>query len=256
MDVLSLYQAGKLPRALLFTGGAAAGEAVRAVKLHLCESESKPCGKCGACVRITRKVHPDVVSVKDEMPDGSYKIKPLRAVVDSGSLRPGGGARVYVFEAVDEMSEQCQNALLKFIEEPPEYNRFIFTAENDSRVLPTIMSRVVKINADGGAPDAPPESAEAVETVKAIMSALFRKSEYGAAAAFSRVKDRQVLSETLRLLLGEMKNALPRSKNKKGVLAAIDAVYEYVKRADANPNVSITAASCAAEIYKELFDVR
>ncbi|MDR0196674.1 MAG: hypothetical protein LBI36_00430 [Oscillospiraceae bacterium] len=256
-----LYETGKFPHALLFAGDGALGEAADyAVKLYLCENEDKPCGSgdvCRSCDMINRGIHPDAVRVKDEMPDGSYKIKPLRGLIDSGSLRPRGDVRVYVFEAVDEMSEQCQNTLLKFIEEPAEYNRFIFSAENVSRVLPTVLSRTVRIFVARDERAASPENAQVSEIVGAIAFALARKSEYETLVAFSRAKDRQLFADVLKALLEKLRSVMVSdSVSAKSAVASADIVYKYIKRAEVNPNMAIATTSCALEIYAAYTAVR
>ena len=49
-----------------------------------------------------------------------------------------GDVRVIIFEGLDGLSVQIQNTLLKFIEEPLEFNRYIFTAESRTPILRTV----------------------------------------------------------------------------------------------------------------------
>ena len=145
MTIQKLYDSGRFPHAILLLNG----DYHPVLDLYKCNPA-------------------DTVHVKDAMPDGSYKVIPLREIVNSGNLRPQfGDLRVFVFADFDSMSEICQNALLKFIEEPHEFNRFVMTADSTAKILPTVLSRVVVVNADGGTPGAscPTEYAEIAKTV-------------------------------------------------------------------------------------------
>jgi DNA polymerase III delta prime subunit len=257
MNIQSLYDGGRLPHAVLFVGGGCREHAEYAVKLYI--------GSDGLN-------HPDVVLVKESMPDGVYKIKPLREVIGAGNLRPQfGETRVFVFHDFDSMTANngiCQNALLKFIEEPHEYNRFILTAKSVSGILPTVMSRVVVIREDSG-DDSPDDSDEQVKAVsKSIIEALRMKSEYDVAAAFSQIKDRQNLIGVLQALLEDFSVVIanlsdsgippqPASGKPEKLIKTADVIQKYIELAEFNANIKtvspITATSCAAEIYKELY---
>jgi len=198
-----------------------------------------------------------VIKVVDRMKDGRYNIDDLRGVIALGALRPlDGGTQTFVFDNVDNMSERCQNALLKFIEEPSDYNRFVFTAENKAKILPTVLSRVVitEIKNDN-------TTVQDGETAKAIASALARKNEYETLAVFSRIKDRLSLTEVLKLLLAEFRDALyketelMRNAGAGGLLRAADAVSEYVGRMEFNPNMTVITTVIAAEIFNLIFNV-
>jgi hypothetical protein len=221
MTIQSLYDSGRLPHAILLLDSSQEQEMLRLYGCHAA----------------------DTVFVKELMPLNTakvqtYSVKAIREVVASGNLRPQfGDLRVFVFRDFDTMSVICQNALLKFLEEPHEFNKFVLTAESKARILPTILSRVVAV---GQAALSVPDC----ETAKAIISALTRRDEYAAAAAFAQIKDRQTLLEVLRALLPELLNA--------GQLNATDIIQKYIKRVEINPNIPMTVSSCSAELYKEI----
>lgn len=56
-----------------------------------------------------------------------------------------GPYKVYIIPEADIMTVQAQNALLKTIEEPPQYAVFILLTENADVLLPTINSRCVML---------------------------------------------------------------------------------------------------------------
>jgi DNA polymerase III delta prime subunit len=221
MNIRTLYQSGRFPHAVLLLGG----DCSEVLQMYKCDPA-------------------DTVYVKEAMPGTSdseraYKIKPLREIIASGNLRPQfGDMRVFVFNEFDLMSEICQNALLKFIEESHEFNRFVMTAESTAKILPTILSRIVVIRSNDH------KSEPVNEIAREIVSALVQKDEYSAAAAFSRVKDRLLLGEVLQALLKELLEAK--------LINATDIIKKYQKRTEVNPNISMTVTSCTAELFKEI----
>ncbi|MCL1904254.1 MAG: hypothetical protein FWF94_07545 [Oscillospiraceae bacterium] len=236
MNIQSLYDGGRFPHAVLLSGGDS-DDVKRVLELHQCAPA-------------------DTVYVKELMPDEAYKIAPLREVIASGNLRPQfGETRVFVFNDFDMMGEsyhgeQCQNALLKFIEEPHEFNRFVITAGSTAKILPTILSRVVVIrekeNGDNNAVDKPTDS-EIIAS--AIISALAKKNEYALATEFARIKDRQALAAVLQALIQKLSVIMRTAKNPARVISVTDIIQKYIRRLEVNPNIQITITSCAADIY-------
>lgn len=141
----ALHSDGRIPHAIMLTGAKGLGKKLLArwcALLMMCENGNAPCMQCRNCHNILSDEHPDVIFAKGE----KYTADSIRDLVHKASLYPNDGdLRVVIFEDCDEMSEVHQNILLKAIEEPSKYNRYIFTCENTASVLPTIMSRVVSI---------------------------------------------------------------------------------------------------------------
>ena len=134
---------GRLPHALLFSGSAGCGKknmARYAAQLFLCGAPT--CGECAVCRMTEADAHPDVKLVKRAC-DGKYAIDAVRAALSDIAVLPNNGAvKIYVFEDFDGVSDKVQNHLLKIIEEPAPFVKFIFTCESASNVLVTILSRV------------------------------------------------------------------------------------------------------------------
>ncbi len=144
-------KSGRIPHGILLTGDEGAGKRVIAdyiSMLTLCEKGgAEPCGCCNECMRIEQHIHPDVVYPLRESKGGKYTVGEVTEfIAECGKLPNDAEYRICVFEQIDEMNASCQNALLKFIEEPQRFNRFIFTCGDKSRVLETIISRVTQIN--------------------------------------------------------------------------------------------------------------
>ena len=93
-------------------------------------------------------VHPYFkhVTITDKQ---SISIDQVRDIVRFMSLRTTGHAtvsRVVIIENAQAMTTHAQNALLKTIEEPPEGSVIILTAPSELGILPTILSRIQRIN--------------------------------------------------------------------------------------------------------------
>ena len=147
---LAEYKQGdRLPHSLLFYGDAGTGKHVLAdytAMLYFCKSGGDiPCGQCINCTRIEQHIHPDVIYVNC----GELSVTELREVLRSSyGLPVEGELRVYIMTEFQLFNRECQNALLTFLEEPTEHNRFILTASNRSGILPTILSRTALIQSE------------------------------------------------------------------------------------------------------------
>lgn len=137
--------AGRLPPSLLLSGPAGVGKRTFAVELSralLCAAPSGigPCGRCAACSRSGRGLHPDLMVVA---PDGaSVKIEQVRDLVREVMGRPFEAARrAFVVDEAHLMTEQAQNALLKSLEEPPPTSFLFLVTSQPQALLTTIRSR-------------------------------------------------------------------------------------------------------------------
>ena len=148
---------GRLSHAVLFSGHSGVGKKTLAkytAELFMCKNGA--CGACPVCRNIENGVHPDVIFVKEGC-GGKYTMDALREVLSGTVIRPNNGSiKLYVFEDCDTMRPEHQNSLLKLIEEPAEYLRFVFTCENTSIIPETVLSRVTEFEV----PDTPVEECE------------------------------------------------------------------------------------------------
>lgn len=101
------------------------------------------CGRCDSCRHFGNGVHPDFKSLQLESKEKNIKVERVRQSVCADlNMRPQFGSRKVYLIAADFLNEQGQNALLKSLEEPPDYVFFILTVISPERLLPTILSRV------------------------------------------------------------------------------------------------------------------
>lgn len=139
---------GQLSHSYLLTGPAGAGKHTLAQLLAAameCEGEEKPCLRCVRCKKVLGGIHPDVIFVED--PDKkSLSVKQVRQICSDLYIRPNEGRRkIYIFPRAHDLNPQSQNALLKCMEEPPEYGVFLLLSEHAERLLPTVRSRCVEL---------------------------------------------------------------------------------------------------------------
>ena len=107
--------------------------------------EKIPCGICSGCRKALEGVHPDIITV-DDPEHKSMTVEPIRAARSDMFIRPNEGKRkIYIIPRGQDMNESAQNALLKILEEPPDYGVFLILSTNAERLLPTIRSRCAEL---------------------------------------------------------------------------------------------------------------
>ncbi len=98
------------------------------------------CGVCSSCIKFGADSHPDFLLVSPEK--GAIKIDQIRKLIKKLSFAPyEAKIRVVLIEDVHTMRQEAANSLLKTLEEPPENNLLILTADSAGKVLQTIISR-------------------------------------------------------------------------------------------------------------------
>lgn len=90
--------------------------------------------------------HPDIIWVTHEKK--SIGVDDIRLQVNSDIfVKPYSSSyKIYIIDEAEKLTEQAQNALLKTIEEPPEYALFLLLVSNIATILPTILSRCIQLN--------------------------------------------------------------------------------------------------------------
>jgi hypothetical protein len=93
--------------------------------------------------KVLAGIHVDV-SVLDNGAGTLIKTDEIRAIRRGSMLRPfDGEVKVYIIAHAHNMNQSAQNALLRILEEPPRYVRFILLTRNAAALLPTVRSRCV-----------------------------------------------------------------------------------------------------------------
>lgn len=144
---------GKIGQAYLITGENMSGKEYIArifANALVCESLKDgfdPCGKCRPCIQAASRNHPDIITVTHEKP-GSISVEDVRTqLVNDAQIRPYQSSRkIYIMNEAEKMTVQAQNALLKTLEEPPEYVVILLLVTSASALLPTILSRCIQLD--------------------------------------------------------------------------------------------------------------
>jgi DNA polymerase-3 subunit delta' len=136
---------GRLAHAYLFRGPEGVGKQLFARGLAAAVNCSaadglSACGFCPSCKKLISGSHPDFLLVAPEK--GAIKIAQIRKLIKTLSFVPyEAKTRVVLIEDVHTMRQEAANSLLKTLEEPPDNNLLILTADSAGNVLSTIMSR-------------------------------------------------------------------------------------------------------------------
>lgn len=138
---------GRSAHFYLISGPAGSGKHTLAKLLSAalqCQSENKPCLTCPACRKVLNDSHPDCITVTD--PDHkAVAVEIVRnARADMYVVPNEGQKKIYIFP--QELRIEGQNALLKILEEPPQYGVFILLTDNPEKLLPTVRSRCTELN--------------------------------------------------------------------------------------------------------------
>ena len=140
---------GRIAHAYLFSGPRGCGKTSTArilAKALNCQNgpTDKPCGTCSNCQEITKGSSLDVIEI-----DGASNtsVENIRQIKDEVMFPPANCRyKIYIIDEVHMLSNSAFNALLKTIEEPPEYVIFIFATTELQKVPATIKSRCQQYN--------------------------------------------------------------------------------------------------------------
>jgi len=142
-------QKNRLAHAYLFTGPRGVGKTSTArilAKALNCKDGPtlKPCQKCPSCLEINRGRSLDVIEIDGASNRGIDEIRALRENVKFSPTL--GKYKVYIIDEVHQITPDGFNALLKTLEEPPEFVKFIFATTHPQKVMPTIISRCQRMD--------------------------------------------------------------------------------------------------------------
>lgn len=140
----SLLASGRIAHSYIFTGPKGVGKKtisnIFAKALVCYEQKQEPCGICQSCRQFESGNHPDIYRVvSDGKSIGINLIRDMRSDIKVNPFQ--GDRKIYIIDRANTMTVEAQNALLKTLEEPPEYAVIILIAENTSSLLPTVLSR-------------------------------------------------------------------------------------------------------------------
>jgi DNA polymerase-3 subunit delta' len=150
-------KAGNLAHAYLFVGAPHIGKMTLALDLARalnCQGSEPPCSECQSCKRITDGKHTDIriISLSSAKEPGDTKarveisIDDIRELQHNASLPPfEGKCKVFIIDGAEYLSTEAANCLLKTIEEPPPQVIILLLTAEESRLLPTVVSRCQRV---------------------------------------------------------------------------------------------------------------
>ncbi|MBN1766406.1 MAG: DNA polymerase III subunit gamma/tau [Sedimentisphaerales bacterium] len=151
-------ETGRVAHAYLFSGTRGIGKTtmarILAKALNCLKAEgptTTPCCKCDLCVAVNEGDDIDVLEIDGASNTGVEHIRELR---QNAIYRPARARfKVYIIDEVHMLSTSAFNALLKTLEEPPDYVKFILATTEPNKVLPTILSRCQRFDFRNILPD-------------------------------------------------------------------------------------------------------
>ena len=141
-------QNNRISHGYLISGAPGSGKRTLARLLAaaaICRESERPCLRCENCRKVLQNSHPDVITV-DDPEKKTVSVALIREARTDIYVRPNEAERkIYLFPRAQDMTVEAQNALLKVLEEPPQYGVFLLMADQPESLLPTVRSRCVEL---------------------------------------------------------------------------------------------------------------
>lgn len=152
-QISALLASSRLPHAIIIEGEEGIGKRTLAREIAaalVCRSDGeKPCYSCSQCNKAQKQIHPDIYEYSAPGTANSFHVDTVRDVINDVYMAPNeADYKVYILGNAHCMNGSAQNALLKVLEEPPEYVVFILTAVSRTMMLETVLSRSVVFSLD------------------------------------------------------------------------------------------------------------
>ncbi|SDS95729.1 DNA polymerase III, gamma subunit /DNA polymerase III, tau subunit [Pseudomonas asplenii] len=154
--LINALDSQRLHHAYLFTGTRGVGKTTIAriiAKCLNCETgiTSSPCGTCSVCREIDEGRFVDLIEIDAA---SRTKVEDTRELLDNVQYAPSRGRfKVYLIDEVHMLSSHSFNALLKTLEEPPPYVKFILATTDPQKLPATILSRCLQFSLKNMTPE-------------------------------------------------------------------------------------------------------
>ena len=152
---------GRLHHAYLFTGTRGIGKTtvsrILAKSLNCTGADgnggvtAEPCGVCQACTEIDADRYIDYIELDAA---SNRSIDEIRDLIERAAYKPSVGRyKVFMIDEAHQLTKDAFNALLKTLEEPPDYLKFVLATTDPDKMLPTVLSRCLQFNLRPMAPE-------------------------------------------------------------------------------------------------------
>ena len=152
---------GRLHHAYLFTGTRGIGKTtvsrILAKSLNCTGEDGRggvtahPCGTCQACTEIDADRFIDYIELDAA---SNRSIDEIRDLIERAAYKPSVGRfKVFMIDEAHQLTKDAFNALLKTLEEPPDYLKFVLATTDPEKMLPTVLSRCLQFNLRPMAPE-------------------------------------------------------------------------------------------------------
>lgn len=269
-NLSALVESRRVPHSMIIDGGSVQKRedfAMHFAGMILCTSEDeKPCGRCASCKKVASSSNPDIKIVQAEDKKKTISVEVIRAMREDAYILPNESEKkIYIIKNAQTMQPYAQNALLKILEEPPQYAVFILLCEYHKTLLPTVLSRCVVFNIGTAVTQELTEKKEekARELAEKIAVAVANKNEFELLMVTGEFeKNTELLQTSLAMLKlifrdalilccggkelishsEDSANLLIKSLDKMQLLSLIDAVKDITEQVNqyANNNLTIT----------------
>ena len=203
-----------------------------------------PCNVCSACTEIDADRYIDYIELDAASNRG---IDEIRDLLERAAYKPAiGRFKVFMIDEAHQLTKESFNALLKTLEEPPEYLKFVLATTDPEKMLPTVLSRCLQFNLRPMAPEVVHEHLERVLRAEgvahdALSLALLARAARGSMRDGLSLADQAIAfgggtlsGDAVRAMLGSVDRSHASrfvralaGRDGRAVLAGVDALREH-----------------------------
>ena len=249
--IINSIKSGKIPNAYLFDGIRGIGKTtiarIVAKSLNCLNGTDNLCKEnlCESCDAITNSRHIDVL---EQDAASKTSVDDVRDLIEFSRYGPTSAKyKIFIIDEVHMLSKQAFNALLKTLEEPPKYLKFIFATTEIKKIPVTVISRCQRFNLSRI------KSSQLFEYIKNIKDIEKGKISDDALKLIVKISEgsvRDALSLLDRALLSLDKNQELDLYNAQKIFGYFDKsklieLFEFILKGDENK---------VMELYRKIYD--
>ena len=219
----------RLPHAMIIEGGSKNERMLCAIdicKFIECEENGCHNSQCTICRKIDNNTLSDITTICQE--GKSIGVESIRKMIEDTLVLPNeSNFKVYIIKDAETMTLQAQNAILKTLEEPPRFVKFILLCDTAGKMLDTIRSRtsIYSLNASDNNCD----SDEILEASRKFMMSMIYNSQLSSLSLCDGItKDRKFFQESLECISDCYENCISYFYNRKEIAEEEKEFYSKV----------------------------